>query len=248
MMLAAWMLFLVAQFWRESTQVAAIPYSTFLVYQQAGRVADLMVGTDQITGSIVGPEEGQPERFRTTRVDPELADRLAEDGIEFSGAVESTWLQRVLAWVLPMALVLAIWIFLQRRLGQSRGLGGGIMSVGKNKAKIYVEEDVKISFEDVAGLAEAKEELKEIIGFLRQPERYRCVLLHQRQRVRGDVRRCRSGSRPRPVRAGARAGSMHHLHRRARRDGPCPWHGADGRWQRREGADPESAPFRARRI
>ena len=172
MMLAAWMLFLVAQFWRESSQVAAIPYSTFLEYQQAGRVADLVVGTDQITGSIVAPEEGQPERFRTTRVDPELADRLAEDGIEFSGAVESTWLQRVLAWVLPMALVLAIWIFLQRRLGQSRGLGGGIMSVGKNKAKIYVEEDVKVSFEDVAGLAEAKEELKEIIGFLRQPERY----------------------------------------------------------------------------
>jgi cell division protease FtsH len=171
-MLAVWMLVLVAQFWRESTQVAAIPYSTFLDYQQAGRVGDLVVGSDQITGSIVEPEEGQPERFRTTRVDPDLADRLAEDGLEFSGAVEGTWLQRVLAWVLPIALMLVIWMFLRRRLGRSRGLGGGIMSVGKSKAKIYVEEDVKASFEDVAGLHEAKEELKEIIGFLRQPERY----------------------------------------------------------------------------
>ena len=172
LMLAVWMLVLVAQFWRESTQVAAIPYSTFLDYQQAGRVGDLVVGSDQITGSIVEPEEGQPERFRTTRVDPDLADRLAEDGLEFSGAVEGTWLQRVLAWVLPIALMLVIWMFLRRRLGRGRGLGGGIMSVGKSKAKIYVEEDVKVSFEDVAGLQEAKEELKEIIGFLRQPERY----------------------------------------------------------------------------
>jgi len=172
LMLAVWMLVLVAQFWRESTQVAAIPYSTFLEYQQAGRVGDLVVGSDQITGRIVGPEEGQPERFRTTRVDPDLADRLAEDGVEFSGAVESTWLQRALVWVLPITLMLVIWMFLRRRLDPSRGLGGGIMSVGKSKAKIYVEEDVKVSFEDVAGLQEAQEELKEIIGFLRQPERY----------------------------------------------------------------------------
>ena len=156
LMLAVWMLVLVAQFWRESTQVAAIPYSTFLEYQQAGRVGDLVVGSDQITGRIVGPEEGQPERFRTTRVDPDLADRLAEDGVEFSGAVESTWLQRALVWVLPITLMLVIWMFLRRRLGPSRGLGGGIMSVGKSKAKIYVEEDVKVSFEDVAGLQEAK--------------------------------------------------------------------------------------------
>ena len=171
-MLGVWMLFLVGQFWYESTQVAAIPYSTFLEYQQAGRVSDLVVGSDQITGRIVDPEQGQPERFRTVRIDPELADRLAKDGLEFTGAVENTWLSRALAWVLPIAFILVIWMFLQRRLGQAGGLGGGLMSVGKSKAKIYAEEDVKVSFEDVAGVDEAKEELKEIIGFLREPERY----------------------------------------------------------------------------
>ena len=129
-------------------------------------------GSDQITGRIVEPEQGQPERFRTVRVDPELADRLAKDGLEFTGAVENTWLSRALAWVLPIAFILALWMFLQRRLGQAGGLGGGLMSVGKSKAKIYAEEDVKVSFEDVAGVDEAKEELKEIIGFLREPERY----------------------------------------------------------------------------
>jgi cell division protease FtsH len=171
-MLGVWMLFLVGQFWYGSTQVAAIPYSRFLEYQQNGRVSDLVVGSDQITGRIVEPEEGQPERFRTVRVDPELADRLAKDGLEFTGAAENTWLSRALAWVLPIAFILMIWMFLQRRLGQAGGLGGGLMSVGKSKAKIYAEEDVKVSFDDVAGVDEAKEELKEIIGFLREPERY----------------------------------------------------------------------------
>jgi cell division protease FtsH len=171
-MLGVWMLFLLGQSWYKSTQVAAIPYSRFLEYHQEGRVSDLVIGSDWITGSIVDPEEGQPAGFRTVRVDPELADRLAEDGLQFTGAVENTWLSRALAWVLPIAVILAIWMFLQRRLGRGRGLGGGLMSVGKSKAKIYAEKDVEVSFEDVAGVDEAKEELKEIIGFLRQPERY----------------------------------------------------------------------------
>jgi len=166
------MLFLLGQFWYESTQVAPIPYSRFLQYQREGRVSDLAIGSDQITGRIVKPEEGQPERFRTVRVDPELAERLAEGDLEFSGTVENTWLSRALAWILPISLILVIWMFLQRRLGQAGGLGGGLMSVGKSKAKIYAEEEVKVSFEDVAGVDEAKEELKEIIGFLRDPERY----------------------------------------------------------------------------
>ena len=171
MILGVWMLFLLGQLWYENTQVATIPYSRFLEYQQKRRVSDLVIGSDEIMGKIVEPETGQPERFRTVRVDPELADRLAKDGLEFTGAVEDTWLSRALAWVLPVAFFLMIWMFLQRRLGQAGGLGG-LMSVGKSKAKIYAEEDVKVSFEDVAGVDEAKEELKEIIGFLREPERY----------------------------------------------------------------------------
>ena len=171
-MMGVWMLFLLGQLWYESTQVAPIPYSRFLEYQQEGRVSDLVIGSEQITGRIDAPEPGQPERFRTVRVEPELADRLAKDDLEFTGAVENTWLSRAVGWVLPIAFILAIWMFLQRRLGQAGGLGGGLMSVGKSKAKIYAEEEVKVSFEDVAGVDEAKEELKEIIGFLREPERY----------------------------------------------------------------------------
>ena len=145
MIMGAWMLFLLGQLWYQSTQVAAIPYSRFLEYQKKGRVSDLVIGSDEIMGRIVEPEAGQPERFRTLRVDPELAEQLAKDGLEFTGAVENTWLSRALAWVLPVAFFLLIWMFLQRRLGQAGGLGG-LMSVGKSKAKIYAEEDVKVSF------------------------------------------------------------------------------------------------------
>ena len=170
--LGVWMLFVLGQFWYESTQVTPIPYSRFLEYQREGRVSDLVIGSDEITGRIVEPEEGQPARFRTLRVDPELADQLSENDLEFTGTVEDTWLSRLLTWVLPFAFIVLIWMFVLRRIGPSSGLGGGLMSVGKSKAKIYAEEDVKVTFDDVAGVDEAKEELKEIIGFLRAPERY----------------------------------------------------------------------------
>ena len=172
LVLGIWVLILLGQLWFENTQVETIPYSRFLEYREEQRVSDLVIGSDRITGRIVNPEAGQPERFRTTRVESELADQLAEDGVEFTGIVDNTWLSRVLSWLLPIAFIVMAWMFLQRRLGQAGGFGGGLMSVGKSKAKIYAEEDVKVSFEDVAGVDEAKEELKEIIGFLREPERY----------------------------------------------------------------------------
>lgn len=170
--LGVWMLFLLGQRWYETSQVAPIPYSRFLEYQQEGRVSDLVVGSDQITGKIVDPEHDQPPGFRTVRVAPELAERLAKDGVEFTGVAESTWLTGLLGWVLPLAFMMMIWMFLQRRFGQAGGRGGGLMSVGKSKAKIYAEKDVKVRFDDVAGVDEAKEELREIIGFLREPAQY----------------------------------------------------------------------------
>ena len=171
-MIGVWAIVLLWQFWYQNTQVAPIPYSQFLAYQRDGQVTDLIVGSDQITGKLLEPEPGRPEQFRTVRVDPELADRLTKDGVEFKGVVENTWISRALGWVLPLAFFLMIWMYLQRRLGQGGGLGGGLMSVGKSRAKIYAEEEVQVSFEDVAGVDEAKEELKEVIGFLREPERY----------------------------------------------------------------------------
>jgi len=170
--LGLWLVLLGWQVWYSQTQVETIPYSRFLEYQREGRVGDLVVGSQQITGRILDPEQDQPERFSTVRVDPELAERLGEEGVEFTGRVEDTWAERLMSWLLPIALIVLVWMYFLRRIGQGQGFGAGLMSVGKSRAKIYVEEEIPVRFEDVAGVDEAKEELKEIIGFLRKPERY----------------------------------------------------------------------------
>jgi cell division protease FtsH len=172
LLVAVWLVFLFGQIWFENTQVATIPYSRFLEYQNEGRIRDLTVGADRISGSIISPTEGELDRFRTLRVDPEIAEALAQEGIDFTGVADDTWVSRMLAWVLPFGIILLIWMFLLRRFAQGGGLGGGMLSIGKSKAKIYAEEDIPVSFDDVAGVDEAKEELKEIIGFLKEPEQY----------------------------------------------------------------------------
>jgi cell division protease FtsH len=172
LLLTVWLVIVVGQLWFENTQIATIPYSQFLEYQKEGRISELQVGSERISGTIVNPREGELEHFRTVRVDPEIAERLAEEGIDFTGVAEDTWISRMLSWMLPFAIILVIWMFLLRRFSRGPGLGGGMLSIGKSKAKIYAEEDIEVSFDDVAGVDEAKEELKEIIGFLKAPEHY----------------------------------------------------------------------------
>ncbi|MDJ0789396.1 MAG: AAA family ATPase, partial [Myxococcota bacterium] len=168
----SWLLVFGGLRWYEAQTVATIPYSQFLEYEAAGRVDDLLITSDGISGRLVDPGEEELERFRTVRVDPDLAARLAEDGVGFTGVREETWLTRLASWMIPFILILMLWLFMLRRFTQGAGLGGGFMSVGKSKAKIYVEEDIDVTFDDVAGVDEAKQELAEIIGFLRDPGTY----------------------------------------------------------------------------
>jgi cell division protease FtsH len=108
--------------------------------------------------------------FATTRVDPSFANDLQKYNVVVNGHVESTLLSDLLSWILPTALFIGIWMFVIRRMGA--GLGGGLMQIGKSKAKIYVESNTGITFKDVAGVDEAKEELKEIVDFLKDSKSY----------------------------------------------------------------------------
>ncbi len=164
--------FLLQYLWVQSQQVETIPYSQFQAFLKEGRVDDIVVGTNYIQGTIKDAKEGEPSRFIAVRVDPNLARDLEGYNVTYTGAVENTFLRDLLSWVLPVLLFFGLWMFVFRRIAEKQGLGGGFMTVGKSKAKVYVETDTKVTFADVAGVDEAKAELQEIVGFLKEPDRH----------------------------------------------------------------------------
>ncbi len=164
---------LVLQNWWIGTQaVATIPYSEFQKLVREEKVARVVVSADQISGEFREPVGGK-RRFVTSRVESDLANELGQHGVEVAGRIENELVQLVLSWVIPTAIFFGIWMFLGRRMAnQLGGPGGGLMAIGKSKAKVYVETDTKVTFADVAGVEEAKEELKEIVQFLKDPKGY----------------------------------------------------------------------------
>jgi cell division protease FtsH len=153
------------------TQVETIPYSRFEQLLNDNKIAEVLVGQDTIEGKLKEPLPDQKQLFYTVRVDPELADRLQAHGVTITGAPSSTILSTILSWVLPIFIFYLIWTYGFRRMAERQGLGG-LMSIGKSRAKVYVETDTKTTFRDVAGVDEAKSELQEIVAFLKDPKSF----------------------------------------------------------------------------
>jgi cell division protease FtsH len=151
-------------------EVASIPYSDFERYLKEGKVAEIAVSDNFVQGALKEPLPGGQTRFVTTRIDPGFAEQLQRYNVKYTGRIESTFLRDLLSWVLPVVLFIGLWMLILRRMGA--GLGGGLMQIGKSKAKIYVEADTRVTFDDVAGVEEAKDELKEIVAFLKDPQGY----------------------------------------------------------------------------
>ncbi|HKS88052.1 MAG TPA: ATP-dependent zinc metalloprotease FtsH, partial [Stellaceae bacterium] len=153
------------------TQIARLPYSEFQNDLKAGKVAEVRVSGNYIQGKFKAADKNGYTDFITTRVDPQMAKELDQYGVKFAGQIESTFLRDLLSWIVPIALFFGVWWFMYRRIAGQQGMGG-LMSVGRSKAKVYVETDTKTTFADVAGVDEAKAELQEIVQFLKNPERY----------------------------------------------------------------------------
>ena len=157
--------------WTASQHVEEIPYSQFQRALEEGRIQDVEILSGTLRGTYRdAPEEG-PHQFTTPRIDVDIARELEQYDVEFRGVVENTFFRQILSWVLPALVFFAVWMFLLPKIAAKQGMGG-MMAIGKSKAKVYMEKDTKVTFDDVAGVDEAKVELQEIVEFLKDPQRY----------------------------------------------------------------------------
>jgi cell division protease FtsH len=157
---------------QQMRETEYLPYSQFRKYLEQSKVDDLLITESRISGNIKDPKQGEPSHFVTTRVDPAFAQELEKYGVEFRGGTDENFFTTLLSWVLPALIFFGIWMFLLRRMAAGGMGAGGLMSIGKSRAKIYVEKDTKTTLADVAGVDEAKAEVQEIIDFLKDPKAY----------------------------------------------------------------------------
>ncbi len=172
-MIALLLLMLVQSVWQGSSRVEAVPYSAFEKALAEGRITEVTIAEQTVTGKLKAPENGKTTLV-ATRVEPDLAARLEKYGVPYARTIESPLLRDLLSWIVPALVFFGLWYFVIRRMAERSGGGGlgGFMAIGKSRAKVYVETDTGVSFADVAGVDEAKEDLKEVVDFLQHPQEY----------------------------------------------------------------------------
>ena len=166
--------------------VENLPYSDFKVLLKAGKLKEIALGEQVISGTLIGdgldglvaPETSDQLKqigagehlFTTVRVnDPLLVQDMEAAKVRFAGQVDNKWFSTILSWVLPAVIFVVIWQFAMKRMGGA----GGLIAIGKSKAKVYMEKETGVTFDDVAGIDEAKDELMQVVEFLKAPERFR---------------------------------------------------------------------------
>ncbi|WDT81331.1 MAG: ATP-dependent metallopeptidase FtsH/Yme1/Tma family protein [Candidatus Manganitrophus sp.] len=162
----------VLPFFFFTPQARQTSYSDFKRLLREGKIKEVVISRDAIEGVKVEPS-GKEEPFSTVRVDdPNLTSELEDQNVQVTGEIQSGWLRDiVLFWVLPFAVILFIWSLFARRMAGGGG-GQGFMTFGRARAKVFAEKDIHVTFNDVAGVDEAKEELMEVVEFLREPQKF----------------------------------------------------------------------------
>ena len=162
---------MVQHWWSGNQAVETIPYSEFQILLRNDKIAEIGIADRFIRGTLKSPSYDGAKQIYTLRVEPDLARDLEKYNITFTGIVESKFVANLLSWVVPIGIFFVLWMFVIRRFAEKQGMGG-FMSVGKSKAKVYMEKDTEVTFDDVAGVDEAKAELQEVVQFLTNAESY----------------------------------------------------------------------------
>ncbi len=163
-------------YWLRSSMVERreeIPYTTFKQQLGKGNVEQVQVGQDEVQGTYKQPVGGQ-KSFQSVRIeDRDLLKDLEKQGVKAVGVAGGGGISTfLLSWILPIVLMVGVWMFIMRRMGSAQA---SVLLIGKSRTKVIGENDVGVTFEDVAGVEEAKDELKEIVRFLREPGPYTSI-------------------------------------------------------------------------
>ncbi|HEY6926715.1 MAG TPA: ATP-dependent metallopeptidase FtsH/Yme1/Tma family protein, partial [Steroidobacteraceae bacterium] len=164
-------LFIAGQLSGAAQPAREVPYSELQHNLATGRVDHVVISDREVIAYLKAPDSQGAKIVSAQRVEPELAQELSRYEVPFSREHSGGLLQQALAWLAPALLFFAFWFFMTRAMGRTSGMPG-MMSVGKNRAKVSLEKSTGVTFADVAGVDEAKEELHEVVDFLKNPARY----------------------------------------------------------------------------
>ena len=170
-LIAVWIVLILQNTISQKFRIQQITYSEFIKALQNGKVVEIAITQDRIQGKMRTTKDGQEveKTFSTVRVDPNLSQTLEKYNVTFKGVVESNFLKNLASWFFPVLLFFGIWYLMMRRFSAQQG---SFLTLGRKKAKVYMENEVGVTFEDAAGVDEAKEELVEVIEFLKSPEKF----------------------------------------------------------------------------